>query len=69
MVTGWRRHVAAGLDALSARRRPLADRLGLHGELLELASERPRQLGELTGATSLPASLARMPSISYGTGA
>lgn len=55
VVTGWRRHVATGLDALSARRRPMADRLGLHGELLELASERPRRLGELTDATSLPA--------------
>ncbi|MGI5141294.1 MULTISPECIES: hypothetical protein [unclassified Streptomyces] len=55
VVTGWRHNVVTGLDALSARRRPMADRLGLHGELLELASERPRRLGELTDATSLPA--------------
>ncbi|MGW2939026.1 TnsA-like heteromeric transposase endonuclease subunit [Streptomyces sp. NPDC001156] len=55
VVTGWRRHVAAGLDALSARRRPMADRLGLHGELLELVQERPRRFGELVDATSLPA--------------
>ncbi|WP_159007259.1 hypothetical protein [Streptomyces sp. NRRL S-813] len=32
VVTGWRRHVAGGLDALSARRRPMADCLGLHTE-------------------------------------
>ncbi|MES4908846.1 MULTISPECIES: TnsA-like heteromeric transposase endonuclease subunit [unclassified Streptomyces] len=55
VVTGWRRHVAAGLDALSARRRPMADRLGLHTELLDLVRERPRRFGELVDATSLPA--------------
>ncbi|MGQ4425933.1 TnsA endonuclease N-terminal domain-containing protein, partial [Streptomyces violaceoruber] len=55
VVTGWRRHVAAGLDALSARRRPMADRLGLHGELLDLVTVRPRRFGELAEATSLPA--------------
>ncbi|MGW0944514.1 TnsA-like heteromeric transposase endonuclease subunit [Streptomyces sp. NPDC002623] len=55
VVTGWRRHVATGLDALSARRRPMADRLGLHGELLGLVAERPRRFGELMEETSLPA--------------
>ncbi|WKX73830.1 TnsA-like heteromeric transposase endonuclease subunit [Streptomyces sp. XD-27] len=55
VVTGWRRHVAAGLDALSARRRPMADRLGLHDELLEMVAERPRRFGDLVEATSLPA--------------
>lgn len=55
VVTGWRRHVATGSDALSARRRPMADRLGLHRELLELVAERPRQFGELTETASLPA--------------
>ncbi|MGW0823942.1 TnsA-like heteromeric transposase endonuclease subunit [Streptomyces sp. NPDC002845] len=55
VVAGWRRHVTTGLDSLSARRRPMADRLGLHDELLELCSERPWQFAELAGATSLPA--------------
>ncbi|MER6637267.1 TnsA-like heteromeric transposase endonuclease subunit [Streptomyces microflavus] len=55
VVTGWRRHVATGLDALSARRRPMADRLGLHGELLGLVAERPRRFGDLMEETSLPA--------------
>ncbi|MFI6360881.1 TnsA-like heteromeric transposase endonuclease subunit [Streptomyces sp. NPDC050743] len=55
VVTGWRRHVATGLDALSARRRPMTDRLGLHRELLELVAEHPWRFGELTDATSLPA--------------
>ncbi|QEV71375.1 TnsA-like heteromeric transposase endonuclease subunit [Streptomyces chartreusis] len=55
VVTGWRRHVATGLDVLSARRRPMADRLGLHGELLGLVAERPRRFGELVEATSLTA--------------
>lgn len=55
VVAGWRRQVLSGVDALSARRRPMADRLGLQRELLELAAERPRRFGELTEATSLPA--------------
>ncbi|BBJ37829.1 hypothetical protein SSPO_005470 [Streptomyces antimycoticus] len=55
VVTGWRRHVAVGLHTLSARRRPVVDRLGLHGELLELAAERLRRFGDLVEATSLPA--------------
>ncbi|WP_230423620.1 TnsA-like heteromeric transposase endonuclease subunit [Streptomyces radicis] len=55
VVTGWRRHVWAGLDALSARRRPMADRLGLERELLDVIGERPRRFGELVDATSLPA--------------
>lgn len=55
VVAGWRRQVLSGVDALSARRRPMADRLGLQRELLELAGERPRRFGELAEATSLPA--------------
>lgn len=55
VVAGWRRHVGTGLDVLSARRRPMADCLGLQGELLELVAERPRRFGALVDATSLPA--------------
>ncbi|MEW1638494.1 TnsA-like heteromeric transposase endonuclease subunit [Streptomyces sp. NPDC093801] len=55
VVSGWRRQVLTGLDALSARRRPMSDLLGLQGELLELVRERPRQFGELMEATSMPA--------------
>lgn len=55
VVTGWRRHVATGLDALSARRRAMSDRLGLEDELLELVAERPRRFVELVEDTSLPA--------------
>ncbi|MFE6031244.1 TnsA-like heteromeric transposase endonuclease subunit [Streptomyces niveus] len=55
VVSGWRRQVLTGLDALSARRRPMSDRLGLQEELLELTRERPCRFGEMTEATSLPA--------------
>lgn len=55
VVSGWRRHVGTALDALSARRRPMVDHLGLEKELLELVAERPRQFGELVDITSLPA--------------
>ncbi|MFQ6855707.1 TnsA-like heteromeric transposase endonuclease subunit [Streptomyces sp. 35M1] len=55
VTSGWRRQVLTSLDALSARRRPMSDRLGLQGELLELLRERPRRFGELAEATSPPA--------------
>ncbi|MFJ2922216.1 hypothetical protein [Streptomyces sp. NPDC087307] len=55
VVTGWRRHMVTGLDALSARRRAMSDRLGLEGALLELVAERPRRFVELVEGTSLPA--------------
>lgn len=53
-VTGWRPNVLAVLDALSAQRRTLDDRLGLQGELLTAAAAGPRPFGELVEATSLP---------------
>jgi len=55
VVAGWRPNVMGVLDALSAQRRRLDDRLGLQGELLAAAAAGPRSLGELVGATSLPA--------------
>ncbi|MFJ3628343.1 TnsA-like heteromeric transposase endonuclease subunit [Streptomyces albidoflavus] len=55
VASGWRRQVLTGLDALSARRRPMSDRLGLQKEVLALVGERPRRLGELVEETSLPA--------------
>jgi hypothetical protein len=55
VVTGWRREVMTGLDTLSARRRKLTDRLGLHAQLLGLVGERPHEFGDLVEATSIPA--------------
>jgi hypothetical protein len=55
VITGWGREVMTGLDTLSARRRPLADRLGLDTELLDLVRDRPRRFGDLVEATSLAA--------------
>lgn len=55
VASGWRRQVLTALDALSARRRPMTDRLGLQDELLDQVHERPRRFGELVEDTSLPA--------------
>jgi hypothetical protein len=55
VVTGWRPHVAATLDALSAQRRPLADPLGLAPDLLAAVADRPCPFGELAGSTAVPA--------------
>jgi hypothetical protein len=54
VVTGWRPHVLAALDALSSQRRALDDRLGVQGELVEAVRAGPRRFGELVAATSLP---------------
>jgi len=43
------------LDALSAQRRELEDRLGLEGELLQAVAEGPAVFGDLVAATRLPA--------------
>jgi hypothetical protein len=55
VVAGWRPHVRAGIDALSAQRRDLQDRLGLQERLLEAVSEGPAAFGALVTATPLPA--------------
>ena len=55
VVAGWRPHVLTALDALSAQRRDLEDRLGLEGELLQAAAEGPSSFGDLVAATRLPA--------------
>ncbi|MEV7770125.1 TnsA-like heteromeric transposase endonuclease subunit [Kitasatospora sp. NPDC086791] len=54
VVTGWRPHVVGVLDALSARRRPRKDPLGLQGELLAAAADGPLLFGELVEATAWP---------------
>jgi hypothetical protein len=54
VVTGWRAHVMANLDAFSAQRRPLADTTGLQVELVRAAAT-PTPFGELVGRASLPA--------------
>ena len=54
VVAGWRANVLGVLDALSAQRRALDDRLGLQGELLAAVAAGPQPFGELVAATSLP---------------
>jgi hypothetical protein len=55
VVAGWRPHVLSVLDALSAQRRELEDRLGLEGELLQAVAGGPVAFGDLVAATRLPA--------------
>jgi hypothetical protein len=55
VVAGWRPHVLSGLDALSAQRRDLEDRLGLQDCLLQAVSAGPAAFGDLAAATPLPA--------------
>jgi len=55
VVAGWRPHVLSGLDALSAQRRDLDDRLGLQDYLLQAASAGPAAFGDLVAAAPLPA--------------
>jgi len=55
VVAGWRPHVLAGIDALSAQRRDLEDRLGLQDCLLRAVSAGPAAFGDLAAATPLPA--------------
>jgi hypothetical protein len=54
VVTGWQPQVLTTLDALSAQRRPLDDRLGLQVELMAAATAGPCTFGALVAATSLP---------------
>ena len=55
VVAGWRPHVLTGLDALSAQRRDLEDRLGVQDHLLRAVSAGPAAFGDLAAATPLPA--------------
>jgi hypothetical protein len=55
VVAGWRPNVLTGVDALSAQRRDLQDRLGLQDLLLDAVSEGPATFGDLAAATPLPA--------------
>jgi hypothetical protein len=55
VVAGWRPHVLTGIDALSAQRRDLQDRLGLQDRLLQAVSAGPAAFGEMVAATPLPA--------------
>lgn len=54
VVQGWRPHVVGTLDTLSARRRPMDDRLGLQAELCASADADGRRFGDLVASTSLP---------------
>lgn len=54
VVPGWRANVLATLDALSAQRRPLDDRLGLQRQLLERVAGGAVAFGALVAGTSLP---------------
>ena len=55
VVAGWRRNVQVSLDTLSAQRRPVADPLGLRGQVLKAVHPGPVAFGELVAATSVPA--------------
>jgi hypothetical protein len=55
VVGGWRPNVLTGVDALSAQRRDLDDRLGLQGRLLDAVLPGPAAFGDLVGAVPLPA--------------
>ncbi|MBQ1122744.1 TnsA-like heteromeric transposase endonuclease subunit [Streptomyces sp. B15] len=53
VVVGWLAHVTAGLEAMSAQRRPLEDRHGFERQLWEAAASES-SFGELVGSTPLP---------------
>ena len=55
VVAGWRPNVRTGIDALSAQRRDLLDRLGLQDRLLDAVAAGPVAFGDLVGVTPLPA--------------
>jgi hypothetical protein len=55
VVAGWRPHVLSALDALSAQRRELEDRLGLEDELFRAVADGPAAFGDMVAATRLPA--------------
>jgi hypothetical protein len=55
VVAGWRPNVLTGIDALSAQRRVLQDRLGLQDRLLDAVSAGSAAFGDLVAATPLPA--------------
>jgi hypothetical protein len=55
VVVGWRPRVLSVLDALSAQRRDLEDRLGLRDRLLQAGPAGPAAFGALAAAASLPA--------------
>jgi hypothetical protein len=55
VAAGWRPHVQATLDTLSAQRRPLADPLGLQPVLLALIERGPLRFGALVERTEVPA--------------
>ena len=55
VVAGWRPHVLAGIDAMSAQRRDLDDRLGSQDCLLRAVSAGPAAFGDLVAAAPLPA--------------
>ncbi|MCK1822460.1 TnsA-like heteromeric transposase endonuclease subunit [Streptomyces sp. XM83C] len=55
VLTGWRRQVLAGIDALSVRRRPMTDPLGLERQLLAAVGRRPWLFAELVDQTHVPA--------------
>jgi hypothetical protein len=55
VVAGWRPHVLAAVDAMSAQRRDLDDRLGLQDCLLRAVSAGSAAFGDLVAAAPLPA--------------
>ena len=62
VVAAWRPHVLSVLDALSAQRRDLEDRLGLEGDLLRAVAGGPAAFGDLVAATRPPGGYLRLAS-------
>jgi hypothetical protein len=54
VVGGWRPHVLASLDSMSSQRRPLADPLGVCGQLLGAVAAGPLRLREVVAAATYP---------------
>jgi hypothetical protein len=51
LVTGWRKHAMATLDALSSQRRPMGDPLGLRELVLGRAAHGGMSFGEIAAGT------------------
>jgi hypothetical protein len=54
VVTGWRSGVIAALDALSAQRRPLTDRLSMAGQVEAVLAAGPSSFAAVADATTVP---------------
>ncbi len=54
VVTGWHSLAAAAVEAFSAQRRPLSDRLGMTDALFDGVADGPRTFGDIAADTIAP---------------